>query len=42
MGLEGTGLVPARGLRGSPVHRLTKVTAQLRDREAVFTSERGC
>ena len=42
VGLEGTGLVPARGLRelartiGAP-----KVTAQLRDREAVFTSDRG-
>lgn len=42
VGLEGNGLVPARGLRelartiGAP-----KVTAQLREREAVFTSERG-
>lgn len=42
VGLEGTGLVPARGLRelsrtiGAP-----KVTAQLREREAVFTSDRG-
>ncbi len=42
VGLEGTGLVPARGLRelartiGAP-----KVTAQLRDREAVFSSDRG-
>lgn len=42
VGLEGTGLVPARGLRelprtiGSP-----KVTAQLREREAVFASDRG-
>lgn len=41
-GLEGSGLVPARGLRelartvGAP-----KVTAQLREREAVFSSERG-
>ncbi len=41
-GLEGNGLVPARGLRelartiGAP-----KVTAQLRDREAVFVSEKG-
>lgn len=42
VGLEGTGLIPARGLRelsrtiGAP-----KVTAQLREREAVFTSDRG-
>lgn len=42
IGLEGSGLVPARGLRelartvGAP-----KVTAQLREREAVFSSERG-
>ncbi|HIE22028.1 MAG TPA: DNA polymerase III subunit beta [Acidimicrobiia bacterium] len=42
VGIGGTGLVPARGLRemsrtiGSP-----KVTAQLRDREAVFSSDRG-
>lgn len=42
IGLEGTGLIPARGLRelartiGAP-----KVTAQLREREAVFSSERG-
>lgn len=42
VGLEGTGLVPARGLRelartiGAP-----KVIAQLRDREAVFSSDRG-
>jgi DNA polymerase-3 subunit beta len=42
VGLEGTGLVPARGLRelartiGAP-----KVTAQLREREAVFSSDRG-
>jgi DNA polymerase III subunit beta len=41
-GIEGSGLVPARGLRelartiGAP-----KVTAQLRDREAIFGSERG-
>lgn len=41
-GLEGSGLVPARGLRelsrtvGAP-----KVTAQFREREAVFSSERG-
>ena len=42
MGLEGTGLVPARGLRGVPGSiGSTKVTAQLRDREAVFTSEKG-
>lgn len=42
VGLEGSGLIPARGLRelartiGAP-----KVSAQLRDREAVFTSDRG-
>ena len=42
VGIEGTGLVPARGLReltrtiGAP-----KVTAQLREREAVFSSDRG-
>lgn len=42
VGLEGTGLVPARGLRelartiGAP-----KVTAQIREREALFSSERG-
>lgn len=42
VGLEGDGLVPARGLRelartiGAP-----KVTAQLREREAVFSSDRG-
>ncbi|MFQ5523401.1 MAG: DNA polymerase III subunit beta [Acidimicrobiia bacterium] len=42
VGLAGTGLVPARGLReltktiGAPT-----ITAQLRDREAVFASERG-
>lgn len=42
IGLEGTGLVPARGLRelartiGAP-----KVTAQIREREALFSSERG-
>lgn len=42
IGLEGSGLVPARGLRelartiGAP-----KVSAQLREREAVFTSDRG-
>lgn len=42
VGLEGVGLVPARGLReltrtvGAP-----KITAQLREREAVFSSERG-
>ena len=42
IGLEGSGLVPARGLRelartiGAP-----KVTAQIREREALFSSERG-
>lgn len=42
VGLEGTGLVPARGLRELPrTIGAPKVTAQLREREAVFTSERG-
>lgn len=42
VGLEGMGLVPARGLRELPrAIGATKVTAQLRDREAVFTSEKG-
>ncbi len=42
VGLEGTGLVPARGLRELPrTIGAPKVTAQLREREAVFTSDRG-
>ncbi len=42
VGLEGSGLVPARGLRELPrTIGAAKVTAQLRDREAVFSSERG-
>ncbi|MGB7860438.1 MAG: DNA polymerase III subunit beta [Acidimicrobiia bacterium] len=42
VGLEGTGLVPARGLRELPrTVGAPKVTAQLRDREAVFSSDRG-
>ena len=42
VGLEGTGLVPARGLRELPrTIGAPKVTAQLRDREAVFSSARG-
>jgi DNA polymerase III subunit beta len=42
VGLEGLGLVPARGLRELPrAIGATKVTAQLRDREAVFSSEKG-
>lgn len=42
VGLEGTGLVPARGLRELPrTIGAAKVTARLGDREAVFTSERG-
>ncbi len=42
VGLEGTGLVPARGLRELPRSiGAAKVTAQLRDREAVFTSDKG-
>ena len=42
VGLEGSALVPARGLRELPRSiGSTKVTAQLRDREAVFTSDKG-
>ncbi len=42
VGLEGTGLVPARGLRELPrTVGAAKVAARLGDREAVFTSERG-
>ncbi len=42
VGLEGTGLVPARGLRELPrTIGAPKVSAQLREREAVFTSDRG-
>jgi len=42
VGLEGTGLIPARGLRELPrTVGAPKVTAQLRDREAVFSSDRG-
>lgn len=42
VGLEGTGLVPARGLRELPrAIGAAKVTAQLREREAVFSSEKG-
>jgi DNA polymerase-3 subunit beta len=42
VGLEGSGLVPARGLRELPrAIGAAKVTAQMRDREAVFTSEKG-
>lgn len=42
VGLEGTGLVPARGLRELPrTIGAAKVTAQLREREAVFSSDRG-
>jgi DNA polymerase-3 subunit beta len=42
VGLEGTGLVPARGLRELPrTIGAAKVTARLGDREAVFSSERG-
>lgn len=41
-GLEGTALIPARGLRELPrTVGAPKVTAQLRDREAVFSSDRG-
>ena len=42
IGLEGTGLVPARGLRELPrTIGSAKVTAQLRDREAIFSSDKG-
>lgn len=42
VGLQGSGLVPARGLRELPrTIGAPKVTAQLREREAVFTSDRG-
>lgn len=42
IGLEGSGLVPARGLRELPrTIGAAKVTARLGDREAVFASERG-
>ncbi|HLF43303.1 MAG TPA: DNA polymerase III subunit beta [Acidimicrobiia bacterium] len=42
VGLQGTALVPARGLRELPrTIGSTKVTAQLLDREAVFTSDKG-
>lgn len=42
VGLQGTALVPARGLRELPrTIGSTKVTAQLLDREAVFSSDKG-
>jgi len=42
VGLDVTGLVPARGLRELPrTIGAPKVTAQIREREAVFSSERG-
>jgi DNA polymerase-3 subunit beta len=42
VGLEGTGLVPARGLRELPrTIGAAKITAQLREREAVFSSDKG-
>jgi len=42
VGLEGNGLVPARGLRELPrTIGAPKVTAQMREREALFSSERG-
>lgn len=42
VGLEGNGLVPARGLRELPrTIGASKVTARLGEREAVFSSERG-
>lgn len=42
VGLEGSGLVPARGLRELPrTIGASKVAAQIREREAVFSSEKG-
>jgi DNA polymerase-3 subunit beta len=42
IGLQGPGLVPARGLRELPrTIGSTKVTAQMGDREAVFSSDKG-
>lgn len=42
VGLEVSGLVPARGLRELPrTIGAPKINAQMREREAVFTSERG-
>ena len=42
IGLQVSGLVPARGLRELPrTIGAPKVTAQIREREAVFSSERG-
>lgn len=42
IGLEGSGLVPARGLRELPrTIGAPKITAQMRDREALFNSDRG-
>jgi DNA polymerase III subunit beta len=42
VGLEGMGLVPARGLRELPkTVGAPKVTAQLGEREAVFSSDKG-
>lgn len=42
VGLEANGLVPARGLRELPkTIGSSKVTAQLGDREAVFSSDKG-
>ncbi len=42
VGLQGPSLVPARGLRELPkTIGASKVTAQLGDREAVFSSEKG-
>ena len=41
VGLEGTGLVPARGLRGvALIHRLDQSDGSVVDREAVFTRKR--
>jgi DNA polymerase-3 subunit beta len=42
VGVEGSGLVPARGLRELPrTIGSAKVTAQMREREAVFSSDKG-
>lgn len=42
IGIQGSGLIPARGLRELPrTIGAAKVTAQIREREAVFSSDKG-
>lgn len=42
VGIQGSGLIPARGLRELPrTIGASKVTAQIREREAVFSSDKG-